>query len=278
MLPPDPYHQSDQSDQPDAVEQTDDYPTPPSPGGRARASQLYYTPPDNSPLPLPYDDRDPTYQSMPTPPPPALPVPNQQRPARMQPYVQPPIYHPPAQPPPVQQPPAQPPQVIYVRERRPSVFSITCSILTILLLMTCGLVGLGIFRGATSAVELASKTIPSRFTLTFFCMAEMNKDYHNAYQQLSSGFQQLVSETTFTQESRQLDQQNGPVTACARSNSSVDTGSGNTAMLQVDVTRTSTDSTGASSSTDYHGSIIFVQEGGNWHIDQIAGTLGLPTS
>jgi hypothetical protein len=200
----------------------------------------------------------------------------------MQPYAQPPIYHPPVQPPiyhpPVQPPPVQQPQVIYVRERRPSVFSITCSILTILLLMTCGLVGLGIYRGVTSTIELASKTIPSRFTLTFFCTAEMNQDYHDAYQQFSSGFQQQVSEATFTQESRQLDQQNGPVTACARSNSSVDAGSGNTATLQVDITRTSTDSSGASSSTDYHGPIVFVQEGGNWHIDQIAGTLGLPTS
>jgi hypothetical protein len=271
MLPPDPYHQSDQTDQPDAVEQTDEYPTPPAPGRRASPSQPYYTPPGNSPLPLPYDDRDPTYQATPTYPSPAFPVPYQQRPPHMQPYAPPPpVHHPP-----VYQPPAQQPQVIYVRERRPSLFSITCSILTILLLMTCGLVGLGIFRGVTSSLQLASKTIPSRFTLTVFCAAEMNQDYHNAYQQFSSSLQQQVSESAFTQGSQLLDQQNGQVTACTRSNSSVDTGSGNTATLQIDVTRTSTDSTGASSPTDYHGSIVFVQEGNDWHIDQIASTLGL---
>jgi hypothetical protein len=207
---------------------------------------------------------------MPTAPPPALPVPYQQRPAHVQPYAPPPVYQPP-----VYQPPAQQPQIIYVRERRPSLFSITCSILTILLLMTCGLVGLGIFRGVTSSLELAGKTIPSRITLTVFCTAEMNQDYHDAYQLFSSNLQQQISESAFTQKSQQLDEQNGQVTACARSNSSVDTGSGNTAALQVDVTRTSTDSTGASSPTDYHGSIDFVQEGNNWHIDQIDSTLEL---
>jgi hypothetical protein len=272
MLPPDPYQQSGEHDPQDAVDLTDDYLTPPAPGWRASPSRLYYMPPDNSPLPLPYDDRDPTYKSMPTPPPPALPVPYQQRPAHVQPYAPPPVYQPP-----VQQAPAQQPQIIYVRERRPSVFSITCSILAILLLMTCGLVGLGIFRGVTSALQLASKTIPSRATLLLFCAAEMNQDYHDAYQQFSSNLQQQVSESDYTQASQQLDQQNGKITACARSNSSVDTASGNTATLQVDVTRTSTDSTGASSSTDYNGSIDFVQEGSNMHIDQIGNTLGLPS-
>jgi hypothetical protein len=272
MLPPDPYHQSDQTDQPDVVEQTDEYPTPPAPGRRASPSQPYYTPPDNSPLPLPYDDSDPTYQATPTYPSSALPVPYQQRPAHVQPYAPPPVYQPP-----VYQPPAQQPQIIYVRERRPSLFSITCSILTILLLMTCGLVSLAIYLGVTSSLQLASKTIPSRITLTVFCAAEMNQDYHYAYQQVSSNLQQQISESTFTQESQQLDQEDGPVTACARSNSSVDTASGNTATLQVDVTRTSTDSTGTSTPTNYHGSIVFVQEGNNWHIDQIGSTLGLPT-
>jgi hypothetical protein len=271
MLPPDPYHQSDKTDQPDAVERTDEYPTPPAPVRRVSPSQPYYTPPGNSPLPLPYDDRDPTYQSMPTYPPPAFPVPSQERPAHVQPYAPPPPVH----QPPVNQPPAQPPQVIYVRERRPSVFSITCSILAILLLMTCGLVSLGIFRGVTSSLQLASKTVPSRFTLTLFCAAEMNQVYHDAYQQFSSSLQQQVSESAFIEGSQQLDQENGQITACARSNSSVDTGSGNSATLQVDVTRASIDNTGASSSTDYHGSIAFVQEGSDWHIDQIASTLGL---
>jgi hypothetical protein len=270
MLPPDPYHQSDETDQPDAVEQTDDYPTPPVPVRRASPSQPYYMPTDNSPLPLPYDDRDPTYQSMPTYPPPALPVPYQERPTHVQPYAPPPLYHPP-----VHQPPAQQPQIIYVRERRPSLFSITCSILAILLLMTCGLVGLGIFRGVTSALQLANKTIPSRITLTAFCAAETNQAYHNAYQLFSSNLQQQVSESAFIQGSQQLDQENGQITACARSNSSVDTGSGNTATLQVDVTRTSTGNTGASSSTEYHGPVVFAQEGSDWHIDQIASTLGL---
>jgi hypothetical protein len=269
MLPPDPYHQSDQTDQLDAVEQIDQYPTPPAPGRRVSASQPYYTPPENSPLPLPYDDRDPTYQSMPTYPSPALPVPYQQ-PAHVQPYAPSPVHQPP-----VYQPPAQQPQVIYVRERRPSLFSITCSVLTILLLMTCGLVSLGIFRGVTSALELAGKTIPSRITLTVFCAAEMNQDYHDAYQQFSSNLQQQVSESAFTKGSQLLDQQSGPVTACARSNSSLDSGSGNTATLQVDVTRTSTDSNGTSSPTDYHGSIVFLQEGNNWHIDQVDSALGL---
>jgi hypothetical protein len=141
--------------------------------------------------------------------------------------------------------------------------------------MTCGLVGLGIFRGVSSALQLASKTIPARITLTVFCTAEMNQDYHDAYHQFSSGFQQQVSEATFTQQSQQLDQQDGQITACARSNSSTDTASGKSATLQVDVSRSSADSTGASSSTDYHGSIVFVQEGSDWHIDQIAGTLSL---
>jgi hypothetical protein len=139
--------------------------------------------------------------------------------------------------------------------------------------MTCGLVSLGIFRGVTNALQLASKTIPSRFTLSVFCGEETNQDYHDAYQQFSANLQQQVSESAFTQGSQQLDQQNGPITACARSNSSVDTASGNTATLQVDVTRTSTDNSGASSSTDYHGSIVFIQEGSDWHIDDIAGTL-----
>jgi hypothetical protein len=188
----------------------------------------------------------------------------------VQPYAPPLIYHPP-----VRQPPAQQPQIIYVRERRPSVFSITCSILAILLLMSCGLVGLGIFRGVTSALQLASKTIPSRITLSVFCAEEVNQDYHDAYQQFSASLQQQVTESAFTQGSRQLDQQNGQITACTRSNSSVDTSSGNTATLQVDVTRTSTDNSGASSSTDYNGSIVFVQEGSDWHIDQIAGSLVL---
>jgi hypothetical protein len=265
MLPPDPYHHSDKTDQPDAVERTDEYPTPPAGGWRASPSQLYNTPPGNSPLPLPYEDGDPTYQAMPTYPPPALPAPYQERPAHVQPYA----------PPPVHQPPVQPPQIIYVRERRPSLFSITCSILAILLLMTCGLVGLGIFRGVTSSLQLASKTVPSRITLTVFCAAEMNQDYHDAYQRFSSSLQQQVSESAFTEGSQQLDQENGQITACARSNSSVDIGSGNSATLQVDVTRGSIDNTGASSSTDYHGSIVFVQEGSDWHIDQIASTLGL---
>jgi hypothetical protein len=266
MLPPDPYHQSDEIDQPDAVERTGEYPTPPAPGRRASPSQPYYTPPGNSPLPLPYDDRDPTYQSMPTYLPPAFPAPSQERPAHVQPYA----------PPPVHQPPVHQPQVIYVRERRPSLFSITCSILAILLLMTCGLVSLGIFRGVTSSLQLASKTVPSRITLTVFCAEETNQDYHDAYQQFSSNLQQQqVSESAFIQGSHQLDQENGQITACARTDSSVDSGSGNSATLQVDVTRTSTDNTGTSSSTDYHGSIVFVQEGSNWHIDQIASTLGL---
>ena len=266
MLPPDPYHQSDQTDKLDAVEHIDDYPTPPAGGWGASPGQPYYRPDVNSPLPLPYDDRDPTYEATPTSPPPALPVPYQQRPAHVQPYAPPPLYQPP-----VYQPPAQQPQVIYVRERRPSVFSITCSIVTILVLMTCGLVGLGIFRGVTSAVQLASKTIPARITLTAFCAAETYQAYHEAYQQFSSNLQQQVSESAFMQGSQQLDQQNGKITACARSNSSVDTASGNNATLEVNVTRTSIDGT----STDYSGSIVFVQEGNDWHIDQIASTLGL---
>jgi hypothetical protein len=187
-------------------------------------------------------------------------VPYQQHPAHVQPYVTPPVYQTPAQP-----------QIIYVRERRPSVFSITCSILAILVLMTCGLVGLGIYRYVTSAVQLASKTIPARGTLLAFCVAEMTGNYDNAYQQFSSGLQQQVSETAFTQGSQQHDQQNGKVTACARSNSSVDTASGNTATMQVDVTRASLDGT----STHYSGSIVFVQEGSDMHIDQIASALDL---
>jgi hypothetical protein len=259
MLPPDPYHQSDQPGRPDAVDHTDDYPTPPP--------LPYYRTPDNSPLPLPYDDRDATYPVTPDYQPPAIPAPYPQRAGNGLPYAPPPAYQPPVQP-----------QIIYVRERRPSLFSISCSILSILLLMTCGLVGLGIFRGVTSALQLASKTIPARITLAVFCTAEMHQDYHDAYQQFSSLLQQQVSDDTFTQDSQQLDQQNGLITTCSRSNNSVDTGSADTATLHVDITRTITDDTGTSTLNASHGTITFVQEGSDWHIEHIDTSLGLPNA
>src|SRR5215831_5029980 len=109
MLPPNPYDQSGQSG---ATEHFDTHPTPAS-GEGPDAPFPYRGPQAVTPLPLPYDDYDPTYQTpppRPDPPPPLLPAPYQQRGRGGQVQAPPPIYV---------QPPPQP-QIIYVRERRPS--------------------------------------------------------------------------------------------------------------------------------------------------------------
>jgi len=179
------------------------------------------------------------------------------------PQYAPPVYLPPAQP--------YPQPVVYVQQRRSGWLSISCSVLVIILLMTCGLVGVVIYRDITSAVGQASKTIPARFTLVFFCGAEVSQQYSTAYQQFSTDLQQQVAADKFTQDSQQLDQTNGTVTACARSSSSSDIVSGSTVTMQVDVTRTPT----VGQNNVSHGSIVLVQEGNNWRIDQIDASLGL---
>ena len=177
MFPPDPYGQFDEQPTPDATQRPDSQPTtvPRTPS----QSHPYHEPrAGGAPLPLPYDDYDPTYKDTPPHQPPvyqeqqpstypeAEPTPRglrrifrarQPRASRGQVYAPPPNYQPPIvyqpQPPPQQ-------QIIYVRERRPSFFSISCSILAILLLMACGLTGVVIYRGVTNALQ----TVPANVT------------------------------------------------------------------------------------------------------------------
>ncbi len=280
MLPPDPYYQYDQPSQPGEVDHTGDYstPTPTNPLPEI-PGQVFYPSQGGTPLPMPYDDRDPTEQVAPAYQPPTVPVPYTERRANSVPaglpYPPAPVY-PAYQPYPLPAP--APPQIVYVRQRRPGWCSMSCSILAILLLMTCGLVGFGIYRGVTSALQTAGETIPARITLLAFCAAETNQDYSAAYQQFSSRLQQQVSVNAFTQQSQQLDQQDGVVTACARSNNSPDATTASSVTIEVNVTRTfSAASTAANA--DKHtltdGTIVVVQEGSDWYIDQIATSLNL---
>ncbi|MGO8947572.1 MAG: hypothetical protein ACLQUY_07895 [Ktedonobacterales bacterium] len=274
MSPLDPHHQFDQPSRPDEVEQTEEYPAPIPTSPLPAPGHLYYRTDDDTPLPLPYDDRDPTEQVAPAYRPPALLPPSPDHAANGQLY-------PPPQPPPPQLPqryppyqaPAPPPQIVYIRQRRPSLCSISCSILSILLLMTCGLVGLGIFHGVTSALDTAGKTIPARFAVLVFCSDETAQNYSGAYQEFSSQLEDQISLQTFTQKSLQLDQQYGQISTCTRSNSSPDTTTANTVTIQVDVIRGGSGSVAAGKTSQ--GNILLVLQGSDWRIDQIDASLKL---
>jgi len=264
--PPDPYNQSGQTG---ATEHFDTHSAPAS-GQGPGTPHPYRGAQADTPLPLPYDDYDPTYQTPPPRPPqpsptypeaglipygqpPAHPVPYQQHGRGGQAYAPPPIYV---------QPPPQP-QVIYVPERRPSWFSLSCRILAIILLMACGLIGLGIFRGVTSFLETESKAVPAHITVSAFCAEVQSQNYQSAYGDLSSQLQQQVSESDFQQTSQALDHEHGYITNCTPSN---DTVNGNTVTFAVNVSR---------GSIYYTGNVELVQQGSDWRINEIDTSLDL---
>jgi|GEM_PF-1127600 hypothetical protein len=256
----------------------------------------HHAPQDDTPLPLPYDDLDPTYQQPPTyrppvyqqPPPhpptysrtqratsgqqqPMLPVPYQHNGQPVLPYPPPIIYQ--AAPQPIPAP------VVHVHQRR-SWFSITCSVLVILLLMFCGVIGVGIYNGVVNAghaIQTAGATLPAYGTLVTFCGAEQTQQYGLAYQQFSSQLQQQITEDQFTQHAQQLDQQNGTITSCGQHSGSNATVSGNSVTIEVDVTRTFGSDAGGNAGKHqaFQGNITLVQEGNDWHINQIDTSLGL---
>ena len=279
MFPPDPYGQFDEQPSPDANERPH---TQPTTVPRHAAQPPYYeSRAGGDPLPLPYDDYDPTYQETPPHQPPvyqeqqtptypeAEPAPRshrwifrgKQRGSRGQAYAPPPNY----QTPPVYQ--SQPPpqqQIIYVRERRPSLFSISCSILSILLLMACGLLGLAVFRGVTGALQSAGKTIPANLAVASFCVDESTRNYSGAYQLLSSSLQQLINESDFANDNNGFDQQDGFISGCARSTNSSDTVNGDSVTIVVTVTR--------SNGSSVSGNFIVEKQGSSWvisHIDEV---------
>jgi hypothetical protein len=280
MFPPDPYGQFDEQPLPDATQRPDSQPTtvPRTPS----QSRPYYEPrAGGAPLPLPYDDYDPTYQETPPHQPPvyqeqqpstypeAEPTPHglrrifrarQPRASRGQVYAPPPNYQPPIvyqpQPPPQQ-------QIIYVRERRPSFFSITCSILAILLLMTCGLAGVVIYRGVANALQ----TFPANVAVGEFCLDESTHNYSGAYQEFSTSLQQEITESSFQSDNNGFDQTDGFITSCARSSNSSDTVSNDSVKIEVTVTRD-----GSSNESGY---MIVVKQGNDWRISYIDAVLNL---
>jgi hypothetical protein len=183
-------------------------------------------------------------------------VPHQQRGRGGQVYPPPPIYV---------QPPPQP-QIVYVPERRPSWFSISCRILAIVLLMACGLIGLGIFRGVTSFLDALSKTVPARLTVVDFCNHVQSQDYQSAYADLSSQLQQQVSASAFQQTSQALDLEHGSITGCTQSNTSSDTVNGDTVTIALNVSR---------GSIYYTGNVEVVKQGNDWRINAIDTSLDL---
>ena len=290
MRPPD---QSDNPSNPDNSDDSAVYDAYDNGGGAPLSP--YHAPQDNTPLPLPYDDLDPTYQQPPTyqppvyqqpqpqpptysrtqratsGPPPMLPVPYQQNGQPVLPYPPPITYQAAPQP--------YPAPVVHVHQRR-SWFSITCSVLLILLLMFCGLVGVGIYNGVVNAghaLQTAGVTLPAYGTLVAFCGAEQTQQYGAAYQQFSSQLQQQITEDQFTQHAQQLDQQNGAITSCGQHSGSNATVNGNSVTIVVDITRTYGGDTGANAGKHqaFQGNITLIQEGNDWHINQIDTSLGL---
>jgi hypothetical protein len=133
--------------------------------------------------------------------------------------------------------------------------------------MACGLIGLGIFHGVTSALDTASKTIPARLTVLAFCSAEQSQNYESAYAQLfSSQLQQQLSESDYEQTSQALDQEHGVITSCARADNSSDTVTGDTVTIALTVSR---------GSIFYTGDIVVVKQGNDWRINQIDTSLDL---
>jgi hypothetical protein len=282
MFPPDPYGQFDEQPLPDATEQPDTQPTavPRNP----TQSHPYHEPrAGGAPLPLPYDDYDPTYQDTP---PHQPPVYQEQQPSTYPgaepnsrglrrifrarqprasggqvyapaPHYQAPIVYQP-QPPPQQ-------QIIYVRERRPSFFSISCSILAILLLMACGLTGIAVYRGVIYALQ----TAPANIIMTGFCTYESNQLYGQAFNLLSSDLQQRFQggESTFQSDNVGFNQTDGFITSCGQTSNSSDAVNGDSVRIEVTVTRR-----GGSSVNGY----FDVQKQGNaWYITHIDSQLNL---
>jgi hypothetical protein len=131
--------------------------------------------------------------------------------------------------------------------------------------MACGISGLAIYRGVTSALQ----TVPANLTMLGFCTDESNGLFGQAYNLLSPDLQQEFQggESGFQSDNESFDQTDGSITSCAETSNTSDTVNGDSVRIEVTVTRS-----GGSSKSGY----IDVQKQGNtWYITHIDSVLTL---
>ena len=150
----------------------------------------------------------------------------------------------------------------------------------VLICGACSLLTLGAFQTFTSGIisgDQVPATLRPVVEAANFCSYEINRDYHDAYAQLSARLLSQVTEQQFVSDNQAREAAEGPLVGCSAAPSlgSTPSSSPSSSGMTLELNTWAGPITGNAPPVNQSGTMTMVQEGGEWKVDAIDSSLQL---